>query len=418
MRPARVALPTVTVALIAASLTVAPAAEALEATRYASPTGTAAQDCSSPAQACNIEKAVNSAEYGDEVILAPGTYTTATNLEPPNNSVVRGADPANRPVINTSAAYGLWVGAGDGGEARDLEINHTGTTAALIMSGPGTTERIVARTNGAGASACGGPYGTVSAGLLRDSLCVATGSGGSGVAFFLGAGPTTYNVGLTNVTAIATGANGFGVQLAINGAGLVVNYAMRNVIAVGAKDVRTSTAGGATLDVTATGSRYAVVDTADGGTVTAAGSGSNITAAPVFADATSYRAAPSSPTVDAGTAVTSLGATDLDGRTRSIGSAPDMGAYELPDTVAPQTAFTKKPKKRTFSRKVKFGFTSSEPGTFRCKLDKKAVKPCTSPFEKKKVKHGKHTFRVWAVDAYGNVDPTPAKYSWKVKRRG
>jgi hypothetical protein len=411
--------PLVATLLVGVSLVAAAPAHALDGTRYASPTGTAAQDCLSLATACNIEKAVNSAEYGDEVILASGTYTTATDLEPPNNAVVRGADPANRPVINTSAAYGLWVGAGDGGGARDLEINHTGSTAAFVMSGPGTSERIIARTSSIGASACGGPYGTVAAGLLRDSLCVATGQGGSGVAFFLGAGPTTYNVGLTNVTAIATGPNGFGVQLAINGAGLVVNYAMRNVIAVGAKDVRTSTAAGATLNVTATGSRYAVVDTADGGTVTAAGSGSNITAAPVFAETTSYRPVATSPTVDAGTEVASLGSTDLDGRPRSIGSAPDMGAYELPDTVAPQTTFTKKPKKKTFARKAKFTFTSSEPGsTFRCKLDKKAAKPCTSPFKKKKLKYGKHVFQVWAVDSYGNVDATPAKYRWKVKRRG
>ena len=33
-----------------------------------------------------------------------------------------------------------------------------------------------------------------------------------------------------------------------------------------------------------------------------------------------------------------------------------------------------------------------------------------------KVKPGKHTLEVRAIDQAGNVDPTPAKAKWKVKR--
>lgn len=87
------------------------------------------------------------------------------------------------------------------------------------------------------------------------------------------------------------------------------------------------------------------------------------------------------------------------------------------DSTAPETTITKKPKKRTKKRKAKFAFSSNEAGsTFECQLDKKAYKPCSSPY-KHGVKRGKHTFRVRAIDAAGNVDPTPAKRSWKVKRR-
>jgi len=53
---------------------------------------------------------------------------------------------------------------------------------------------------------------------------------------------------------------------------------------------------------------------------------------------------------------------------------------------------------------------------FECKLDKKAYKPCDASY-KRRVKRGKHTFLVRAVDGAGNVDPTPAKRSWKVKRK-
>jgi CSLREA domain-containing protein len=84
------------------------------------------------------------------------------------------------------------------------------------------------------------------------------------------------------------------------------------------------------------------------------------------------------------------------------------------DTIAPETTLTKKPKKKSTKRKAKFKFESSEDGsTFECKLDKKPFKPCTSPF-KKKVKPKKHKFKVRAIDAAGNVDPTPAKAKFKV----
>ena len=58
--------------------------------------------------------------------------------------------------------------------------------------------------------------------------------------------------------------------------------------------------------------------------------------------------------------------------------------------------------------------------TFECELGSKGFEPCTSPDRfkvraKRKVK--KHKFRVRATDQRGNTDPTPAKRSWKVKRK-
>ncbi len=87
------------------------------------------------------------------------------------------------------------------------------------------------------------------------------------------------------------------------------------------------------------------------------------------------------------------------------------------DSTAPETTIDKGPKKRTKKRKAKLVFSSNEPGsTFECRLDKKPYKPCDSPY-KRRVKRGKHSFEVRAVDAAGNVDATPAKRSWKVKRK-
>jgi CSLREA domain-containing protein len=88
---------------------------------------------------------------------------------------------------------------------------------------------------------------------------------------------------------------------------------------------------------------------------------------------------------------------------------------EEKDTTPPQTKIVKGPKAKTHARKVKFKFTSSEAGsTFKCKLDKKPVKSCKSPKTYKKLKPGKHLFKVWAIDKAGNKDPTPAKRKFKV----
>lgn len=88
---------------------------------------------------------------------------------------------------------------------------------------------------------------------------------------------------------------------------------------------------------------------------------------------------------------------------------------EEKDTSPPQTKIVKGPKAKTHAKKVKFKFTSSEAGsTFKCKLDKKPVKSCGSPKTYKKLKPGKHLFKVWAVDKAGNKDPTPAKRKFKI----
>lgn len=91
------------------------------------------------------------------------------------------------------------------------------------------------------------------------------------------------------------------------------------------------------------------------------------------------------------------------------------GGGSSSDGTPPQTKITKGPKAKTHATTVKFKFSSSEAGsTFECKLDKRPFKPCRSPKKYKKLKPGKHVFKVWAIDKAGNVDPTPAKKKFKV----
>lgn len=84
------------------------------------------------------------------------------------------------------------------------------------------------------------------------------------------------------------------------------------------------------------------------------------------------------------------------------------------DTKAPKTKIEKHPDGRTPSRKVTFRFSANESGAkFECKLDNSAYKHCKSP-KRYRVKLGKHTFRVRAIDSSGNVDSTPAKDKFRV----
>jgi hypothetical protein len=82
----------------------------------------------------------------------------------------------------------------------------------------------------------------------------------------------------------------------------------------------------------------------------------------------------------------------------------------------PETTISKHPKKKTEKRKAKFRFAASpaDGAAFECKLDKKAFKPCDSPY-KKRVRPGKHKFQVRST-VESVSDPTPAKFKWKVRR--
>jgi hypothetical protein len=102
-------------------------------------------------------------------------------------------------------------------------------------------------------------------------------------------------------------------------------------------------------------------------------------------------------------------ATDYFGQT-----ARGSGAFAI-DTSGPATRFTKKPKNKGFKRKARFRFTSEPAAAFLCALDRKAFKPCTSPF-KKRVKPGRHKFRVLAVDALGN-EGSVVRDRWRVRKR-
>jgi hypothetical protein len=116
------------------------------------------------------------------------------------------------------------------------------------------------------------------------------------------------------------------------------------------------------------------------------------------------------------------------------GDGSDIGAFELQapapgpepvrvsetpvDAAPPNTRIVSGPPRSAYKREAKFRFASSEPQSrFECRLDKKKWRACANPF-KRSVKPGKHVFKVRAIDRFGNVDPTPARFGWRVKPLG
>ena len=86
-----------------------------------------------------------------------------------------------------------------------------------------------------------------------------------------------------------------------------------------------------------------------------------------------------------------------------------------PDVNAPDTAIQVAPPSRAGSRTASFEFTASKAGTqFQCRLDGGDFSPCTSPQEFGNLPEGSHTFEVRAFDSKGNVDGSPAVYTWTV----
>jgi hypothetical protein len=85
------------------------------------------------------------------------------------------------------------------------------------------------------------------------------------------------------------------------------------------------------------------------------------------------------------------------------------------DSSPPQTTIASAPPATTLSTSATFFTQSSEPGsTFECSLDGSPFEACASPASYAEVALGAHSFSVRATDAAGNLDPTPAEWSWTI----
>lgn len=102
--------------------------------------------------------------------------------------------------------------------------------------------------------------------------------------------------------------------------------------------------------------------------------------------------------------------------TSPVGNTGPPTSYRwIVDTVPPETTIASTPSATSTDPSASFTFSSSEAGsTFACSLDAAGFSSCSAPQSYAGLGDGAHTFRVAAVDAAGNSDPSPASYSWQI----
>ena len=118
--------------------------------------------------------------------------------------------------------------------------------------------------------------------------------------------------------------------------------------------------------------------------------------------------------LDVGLHTLSVVATDLAGNTDET---PEVWTWRVisPDTLAPNTTIGDKPDELTLATDATFTFTANEDvSAFWCQLDSEPAMLCTSPAEYEALPIGEHTFKVHGIDLVGNVENTPATYTWEV----
>ena len=109
---------------------------------------------------------------------------------------------------------------------------------------------------------------------------------------------------------------------------------------------------------------------------------------------------------------------------RPPGTPPDPNPPSespIADIIPPRTELLHRPAKRVFTvrrwRRVVFAFRSDDPGaSFRCRLDRRRFRRCRSP-RAYRLRPGRHFVRIFAVDAAGNRDATPARFAFRVRPR-
>jgi large repetitive protein len=84
------------------------------------------------------------------------------------------------------------------------------------------------------------------------------------------------------------------------------------------------------------------------------------------------------------------------------------------DSAAPQTRIVDGP--ADGDNQASFAFAANEPVTYQCSLDGAAYSTCGSSSTYRGLKPGRHTLAVRSVDEAGNVDPSPAEWTWRASK--
>ena len=97
------------------------------------------------------------------------------------------------------------------------------------------------------------------------------------------------------------------------------------------------------------------------------------------------------------------------------GAIAEAHEITISDMTPPQTTIVSGPPSVTISTSATFDFSANEASTFTYTLDGGAPTTGDGPVTFSGLANGPHTFSVFATDAEGNADPTPATQTWAVQ---
>ena len=280
------------------------------ARRYAAPNGSTTSPQCAQSDPCQIDRAVNGAAAGDEVVVTSGTYTVKTALKPTGRIDLHGDRDHSWPRIVGSSSLKSTLLTFTAGtlEHVSLESSVGDKEALKLLGGVADGVRLWASA-GDGGELVASAAGTV----LRNSIVGTSDPRGGAAALELSSHGRDAHVELRNVTVMATAGSATGIACDIGDS----SASLVNTLARGrGKDID------ANGDCTVAFSNFRPAFSS--GVATGVG---NQSAEPLFADA-DYRPAAGSPTIDAGALDALASSPDPDGRPRALGAAPDIGAYE------------------------------------------------------------------------------------------
>ena len=323
---ARTALPLTLLVWVVGAMAppVAPAA-----VRLASPTSIdTAGDCL--VTACRLDRALAAAQPGDEVALEDGVpYSISYEAKATNAVTIRPANPGTQPrLVGTAGLAFPTLRLGAGGTVTGLQIETAASQPALFLGGGarGVGLELFAGT-GASATAAKLESFTTSTALINSVAKTASAYTAVEVvdpAVLANRGGAS----IVNVTAIATGASSWGVTTELYGQSPVLK---NSIVRSTAKALHGRSGSMAILTSNTNFPFSGAANFTDG-------ANNQKDVAVTFANQAGddYRVPAGQPTIDAGAADALITATiDPDGNARSVGSAPDIGAFEYDPTPAP-----------------------------------------------------------------------------------
>jgi hypothetical protein len=311
-------------ACLAAILIAASTAQAAQ--RYAAPSGSGPKAECQQANPCSLKDALEGAKANDEVIVTSGAYTLPGTIFANAEGLSIHGDPAGpMPTISAQInGYAILV-EGSGSVISYLDLTDTGDEGNPLFCLAARVERVRLTAIGNGAKGLNQGANCV----VRDSVVLASGEGATAL---YSSGPNGTTGVARNVTAIAHGPNSVGISSFHADPGPtsgVHSLDLKNSIAQGEKvDLLALEGFEGPGEILVSNSNFDRA--AAEGTAKVVDLGGNQTAQPLFANAAGgdYREAAGSPTIDAGV-TDQLGATDFDGKPRTLGAAPDIGAFEF-----------------------------------------------------------------------------------------